>query len=96
MFICANTILVVTPGLGQLPLNLLRCVGLRRSGCKQEAQIQQLLDTVLLVERENESFLFPLFLPNEWAEKLGELPTSLKEETSQMLVSTPASPLLVL
>lgn len=51
---------------------------------------------VLLVERENESFLLPPFLPNERAEKLGEVSTSLKEETSQMLVSIPASPLLVL
>lgn len=60
----------------------------------QEAQIQQLFDTVLLVERnKNESFLLPSFLPNEWAEKSGELPTSLKEETSQMLVAAPASPL---
>lgn len=43
------------------------------------------------------SFLLPPFLPNEWDEKLGgELPISLKEETSQMLVSIAASPLLVL
>lgn len=59
-------------------------------------QVRGTNSAVLLVERENESFLLPPFLPNEWAEKLGELPTSLKEETSQMLVSIPASPLLVL